>query len=583
MRRLFGQTILVCLLFSTLFVAGKGNNITSEYHDSLRSVYLYTEGLKQIKINGDSIKGDSCFTAAIRLDSNYAPAYYELAASRLNSKNTQQAIELSHRAHNLDTTNKWYLALYGRALLTGREYETAVGVYQKLYKLDSNNPTNYSILASLYEQAQQPYSAIAVLNTAEERFGRISILSEMKRHLHINTRQYDKAIEEAQKLVEIAPYEIENHVVLGKLYGIKGQDSLAVVQFEQALRLDSTKITTLLAFADYYKEKQNYLGLLSITNDIFTSDQMELAEKVSRLKTITSDNDFYRSFYRQINTLVATLAIKYPSEDSVIKLYADHMLASGEIDQALNHYKRHIRGGSQNKDFYKAIIEMESYFKHQDSVVLYIEKALEIHPNDPDIYIFKGHVYSRESMSKALRAYYKALKYSKDAIMSSTIWGYIGDLYHANISTRVFGGLNIRRSYNAYDKALELNPENVFVLNNYAYFLITIPHPRSSREESLQKAVEMAKLAVSIEENNATYLDTYAWALFKSEKLELARKVMRQAISLNKDKSPELYIHYGDILEALGESYLAEIYWLRAWENGYDKAIIDEKIKMLKK
>ena len=233
MKKLFGQTILICLLFSTLFVAGKGNNITSEYHDSLRSVYLYTEGVKQIRINGDSIKGDSCFTAAIRLDSNYAPAYYELAASRFNNKNIDHAIELSRKAYQLDTTNKWYLALYGRSLLVGQEYETAVGVYQKLYKLDPNNPTNYSILASLYEQAQQPYSAIAILNTAEERFGRIPILSEMKRHLHINTGQYDKAIEEAEKLVEIVPYEIENHVVLGKLYGIKGQDSLAIAQFNE--------------------------------------------------------------------------------------------------------------------------------------------------------------------------------------------------------------------------------------------------------------------------------------------------------------------------------------------------------------
>ena len=46
MKRLTATT-LFCLLFFSAFVAGKGPAETPGYPDSLRSVWLYTEGIKQ--------------------------------------------------------------------------------------------------------------------------------------------------------------------------------------------------------------------------------------------------------------------------------------------------------------------------------------------------------------------------------------------------------------------------------------------------------------------------------------------------------------------------------------------------------
>ena len=53
---------------------------------------------------------------------------------------------------------------------------------------------------------------------------------------------------------------------------------------------------------------------------------------------------------------------------------------------------------------------------------------------------------------------------------------------------------------------------------------------------------------------------------------------MQQAIALDGQKSRELLVHYGDILHALGEQFMAETYWKKALEKGYEAAAIEERL-----
>jgi predicted negative regulator of RcsB-dependent stress response len=51
---------------------------------------------------------------------------------------------------------------------------------------------------------------------------------------------------------------------------------------------------------------------------------------------------------------------------------------------------------------------------------------------------------------------------------------------------------------------------------------------------------------------------------------EEAKVAMRQALSLSGQKESALLAHYGDILWALGEKFMADTYWKKAVEMGYD-------------
>jgi Tfp pilus assembly protein PilF len=161
----------------------------------------------------------------------------------------------------------------------------------------------------------------------------------------------------------------------------------------------------------------------------------------------------------------------------------------------------------------------------------------------------------------------KALKHAVSSEDISLCWGRIGDYYHEL--------QNDAKAFKAYRSALDYNPENVEVLNNYAYYL-------SLRDEELQKALAMAQLAITLEEDNYNYIDTYAWVLHRLGRNDEAKRYMRQALSLCSQRDANLLMHYADILWALGEEFMANTYWQKAVAEGYDKEAMEAHIVQIK-
>ena len=566
MKRLTATTVLCLLLFSAAFVTGKGPSAAPEYPDSLRSVWLYTEGVKQNAIAGDSVRARELFLEAIRNDSTYAPAYYELAANGMYAT-PDEAVELARKAFRLDTTNKWYHQFYGQALIYAGRYDEALKVYRRLQTENPKDPDNYRILAALYEQKQSPVMALVTLDSAELRFGRIPVLSAMKRRLLVATNQIDKAVVEARAMVEAAPYEAQRHVVLGDLYAIAKKDSLARAEYDRALQIDSTNVQTLMALADFHAGRQDYRALLAVTRQLFQSDELPLETKIKRFGQFTSDTRFYREYYFQLNDLASTLAIRYPDDKRVVELYAGHLIASGELEQALALYKSHLADQPPVEDYFRAVIDIESYLQHPDSVDKYVTRALELFPAKVDFHLSKGHVMSNSKQYvKAIGAYKGALRHADTDSLRSVIYGSLGD----NCQNRG----DYKNCFKYYDKGLRLDTTNAVIYNNYAYFL-------SLREERLDDALEMARKANRLSPNNPTYLDTYAWVLYMLGRYEEAREPMRLAVSLDRTDSKELLIHYGDILYKLNDRFMASIYWKKALEKGYDPEEIEKRLKLI--
>lgn len=164
----------------------------------------------------------------------------------------------------------------------------------------------------------------------------------------------------------------------------------------------------------------------------------------------------------------------------------------------------------------------------------------------------------------AIKTLKSALKFAQDSEAKSSLWGSIGDQYQD------LG--EIRKCFDAYTKALNYNLKNAIVLNNYAYHLSVLG-------KSLKQALQMAQRATELSPNNATYLDTLAWVYYKMGDYEQAKKYMQQALSFDKNNSAELALHYGDILDALGNTFMAQTYWRKALERGADSKKIESRIE----
>ena len=127
-------------------------------------------------------------------------------------------------------------------------------------------------------------------------------------------------------------------------------------------------------------------------------------------------------------------------------------------------------------------------------------------------------------------------------------------------------------AYKLFDKALEQDPENYLILNNYAYYL-------SVEGKDLDKAERMSGKVVERFPDNSTYLDTHAWVLFKKGEYTLAKFYMESALKNGGEDNPTLLEHYGDILFMLKKLDEAKAYWEKAKNFGGDSEVLLRKIK----
>ena len=550
--------------------------------DSLIPLYEYTDAVRLIYGERDTAAGRRALLRAVEHDSTYAPALYMLGIEA-ETHDSLAAEEYSRRAYMADTTNRWYTRQYARTKILNARYAEALPLYEKLLRDEPREPDNYRMLALLYQQQNKPYSALVILDSAEVRFGRQPILSQIKRGLLVGTRQFDKALAESEAIVADDPYDIDGYIALGELYAAWGRDSLALASFGRAREIDSASLEVQMALGDFYNRRGDYRRYLHTVDEVFRNDALPVGDKLRQWERITSDRSFYGQHYLQISDLIRTLMMKYPDNDEVTAAYAGHLLASGESDTALELYKRRIAEHPDVKSNYEWVIDIENIiFNRHDSVTKYIGEALRRFPDDFALLMREGSVLGiMKRYDEAERSLRRALRIADTDSLRSVVHAFIGDHFQQRAALIVnpdekehfpglFRAINanpkartlMKRCFAEYEQALALDADNASVLNNYSYFL-------SEQDRDIERAVEMGRRATEVARNNPTYLDTYAWALHKAGRDAEAKRTMQQALSLDTSKSAELLIHYGDILDALGERFMAEIYWRRALESGY--------------
>ena len=119
-----------------------------------------------------------------------------------------------------------------------------------------------------------------------------------------------------------------------------------------------------------------------------------------------------------------------------------------------------------------------------------------------------------------------------------------------------------------------LNCVSLFTLYG-AYFGDQI----SEEDKELDKAEQMSLRTIKAEPNNATYLDTYAWILYKQQRYEEAYTYIEQALAADSVPSDVLYEHAGDICYRMGDTARAVDYWKQALEVQRKAEAVEQRLE----
>lgn len=533
--------------------------------DSLSRSYRHTEAVKRLTIDGDTTRAKELWFGIIAEDSTYAPALYNI--SKLE-EGTLESLEYARRAFVADTTNKWYVQNYASNLISTQKYSQAIPIYRRLMHLAPRDIDAYHALAVLYGYSGMPYTAINILDSAEIRTGYNPYLGEMKLQLLLDTHQYDRAMETGKRGVLEQPYDARARINLAEAYERGGRDSLARITLEEALQIDSTNIEALTALSLYHERKGDDHRMLDYEERIILKSDIPLDYKLKRIELLTADRAFYGKNYIKLGSIIQRLAITHPNNRKVADCYAEHMIALGELESAYEYLARHLHDEGTTPQHYIDLLQLASYLGHDEMVITWLGEALELYPTSLDIISYMGfYLLSHDLHKDAIRTFKEGFKVCDNDINRSEMCGYIGDIYHEMGKDG--------KAFNYYRKALKYDSDNAMVLNNYAYFL-------SLKDKRLDVALAMSTRATELEPSNATYVDTHAWVLHRLGRNEEAKSVMSQALSLSAQRDASLLAHYGDILWALGETFMADTYWKKAVSQGYDKEAMEEHIAEIK-
>lgn len=225
-----------------------------------------------------------------------------------------------------------------------------------------------------------------------------------------------------------------------------------------------------------------------------------------------------------------------------------------------------VKENTGNYAIWEKLLFCDLFLEQNELLAADAEVVVDYFPTYPLPYYFAG------ISNYQLKDYVKAQAYLKSGIdfvvnnnnLLEQFYSSLGDTYHAMD--------NFAASYEAYDKALAINAENVYVLNNYAYYL-------SLSSEKLDKAEKMARKAVDLDPYNSNFLDTYAWVLYQQKKYKEALEWIKKAYGNGGAESGVVLEHYGDILFQLGEKEEALNYWKLAKKQKDYSGLLDKKIK----
>lgn len=123
-------------------------------------------------------------------------------------------------------------------------------------------------------------------------------------------------------------------------------------------------------------------------------------------------------------------------------------------------------------------------------------------------------------------------------------------------------------------KIYELNPKDPVSNNNYAYSL-------AEDGKDLNKAQELIGKAIKEDPNNANFLDTNGWILFKLGENDAALEYIKKSISLD-STNYESFLHLGDIYFEIGDIDSAKKAWLRGLEIDKNNDILIRRLKKIK-
>ena len=397
----------------------------------------------------------------------------------------------------------------------------------------------------------------------------------------------------------------------------------AELTFKQLNKLDSENVQYIIALAELLKVKREFLGAMDLYLRAFSLEpsRYEFLDTAGRFAIQLNDLNKSKSIYKQLSEEV-------PNEKRYLSIYIDLISKTKSYNEGIEHIDNLIEsyGKTANRSLQLGLL----YYRSGEIAkgLSLVENSINEVPGNIDNYFSLFEIYiDTEDYIKAGNLSDKLISdfpedwrgyYSRSIVFMNqndyksiiTLLEPVSQNFNKIYSIQYILGISHNRlkqydeAQNYYQRALVLQPNSTSLLhsmailydsikewdksdkiymglieadssdaqafNNYAYSLV-------ERNKDLNKALNMAKKAISLEPENASYLDTIGWIYYKLEDLEKAQKFLEASLEIM-DNNAVVLEHLGDLMMKGNKSQDAKNYYLRALELDKNNPVLIKKV-----
>lgn len=502
------------------------------------------------------------------LDSTNANVLVELGTFYNVLQEKEKALSYLQKAVMRDPGNYYYnMMLAGLSKEMGRAQDV-VDIYSAMHQRYPDKLDLLFELATAYADNGELQKAIEMLNRLEASTGITEMVTLSKFRYYSMLEQKEKAFDEIRQIIDKNPSNPAYLVLMGDLYLEDNQPEIAWNYYEQGYKIDPTFPALILSRINYYEKHNRKKEAQEELEAAITGSSMEAEAKLQLLTRYLGILQQEKQELTRANPLFDALFKQYPNYSTLKMIYGNVLMMQNDKKGAEEQFRKYIEEQPEDPSGYEQIIRIALPDEDMETLQSITEQGIKNIPQEPQFYYYLGAAhYQQENYEEALRVFKEGLLHAviENPLLKSDFHGQIGDINY-------FLG-NKEEAFSHYEQALQLNPQNLPVLNNYSYYL-------SLEKRDLDKAEMMSGITVKAEPMNPTYLDTYGWILYEQGSYVMARIYLEKAVVYSgENPSAEVIEHYGDLLNQIGEQEKAVQQWIRAKELGGDANKLERKIK----
>lgn len=558
--------IVVALL--TALLAGAGKQEGPDAAMRQKAQYYYLEGARWQSVDSLS-RAYEYYKKAHLVDPGYAEAANAYAQMRLLF--TESHTFDSEAVDNLLQLMKMYTDSFPEDFYEASYYAyvaaqvdttgEAVRVLERTYNIYPQRTALLLNLADLYLMNGDTPKALAAYSNYEKAEGRNVQVTIKKASTYLSARDTTAAVAEIDSLIAEYPLDYSYLALKGKFYSLLNRQDSALYYLQLAERLDPENGSTKLSLAEYYKEQGDSVAYDNKIYEALLTEDFSAQEKTALMADYLQKLINDRRNTKRGDNLFSVLRNQYPHDADVIDLSARYSAAKGNFNDAIEEISYAIDLNPANATLPQQLMSYQlSAERYEDAIETYrkmYDSGRYAEADEAMLYLSVAASNAKQydlADSVLQKMFHQMLPDVNplDSLTDNTIRHRLGyeNILRASSLLSMMGDTyymqgEMQKSYTCYGNAIFFFPQNAGALNNYAYHL-------SEHGGDLSRALELSQKALEIDGDNPTYIDTFAWILYKLNRLDDAISAQEEAIEKAEkagDASDEYYLHFAIMLK----------------------------------